>query len=303
MPVLVFIALAAAVADEPKQSQLVAQISGQPVYAAEVEAELRRAYGDTKLSAGERARLGKAALNQVIDRRLVLAALTKSGEAATKQDVDLALAQFETELKAQNLTLQQHCQKVGLTSDDIRRSLAWKLSWKRYTNKYLTPQNLEKYFDRNRREFDGTQLRLAQILIKLPEEADDAAVNAAKARAAEVRQAMSSGKPSFAEAAKQFSEAPSSQAGGDIGWIERHQPMPEDYSRAAFTLKKGDVSEPVISPFGVHLIMVLEEKPGSKTWREAEAELKPAVTLYLFRWLADKERAAVKIEYVDAAKP
>ena len=73
--------------------------------------------------------------------------------------------------------------------------------------------------------------------------------------------------------------------------------MPEDFSRTAFALKKGDVSEPLVSPFGVHLITVLEEKPGGKTWRDAENELRPAVTLYLFRWIADKERGTAKIEY------
>jgi hypothetical protein len=48
----------------------------------------------------------------------------------------------------------------------------------------------------------------------------------------------------------------------------------------------------------VHLITVLEEKPGTKTWKEVESELRPAVITYLFRWIADKERSAAKIEYV-----
>jgi parvulin-like peptidyl-prolyl isomerase len=74
--------------------------------------------------------------------------------------------------------------------------------------------------------------------------------------------------------------------------------MPEDFSRTAYLLKPGEISEPLISPFGVHLITVLEEKPGTKAWRDVEAELRPAVTLYLFRFLADKERASAKIEYI-----
>jgi hypothetical protein len=49
----------------------------------------------------------------------------------------------------------------------------------------------------------------------------------------------------------------------------------------------------------VHLVTILDEKPGERTWQQAEAELRPAVTLYLFRWLADKERAGAKIEYLD----
>jgi parvulin-like peptidyl-prolyl isomerase len=280
-----------------KPDALAARVDGTPVLVAEVEAEFRLAYGDRQFSDADRRRLLRAALDQVIDRRLVLAFLAKNQQAASKADVDLALAQFEKELKAQGQTLAQHCEKVGLTFEDLRRSLAWKLSWKRYCETYLTPQNLEKYFERYRREFDGSQLRVAQILFKLAPDADEAATAAAKNRAAQLKQDMANGKLSFADAAKQHSEAPSRDAGGDIGWIERHRPMPEDFSRTAFALKKGDVSEPLVSPFGVHLITVLEEKPGTKTWRDAETELRPTVTLYLFRWIADKERPAAKIEY------
>jgi len=275
-----------------------ARINGGPVLATEVEAEFRLAYGDRKLGEEERQQLMRAALDQVIDRRLVIAYLATSGQAASKADIDFEISQFEKSLKAQSLTLAQHCERVGLSVDDVRRSLAWKLSWKRYCEKYLTPQNLEKYFERNRREFDGTQLRVAQILFKLAADADEMAIDAAKERAAKLRQEITSGKTSFADAAKQHSQAPSRESGGDIGWIERHRPMPEDFSRVAFALKKGEVSEPLVSSFGIHLVSLLEEKPGTKTWREAESELRPAVTVYLFRWIADKERAASKIEYV-----
>jgi peptidyl-prolyl cis-trans isomerase C len=284
---------------ESKNGSVVATIDGQPVYAAEVEAELRQAYGDRELSGAERERLFQAALEQSIDRQLVLKYLTKTGEAASASDVALALAQFEKELAAQNRTLAQHCENVGLSPDDVRRAVAWKLSWKRYCEKHLTPQNLEKYFERNRRDFDGTQLRIAQVLFKA---AAEQAVQTAKERAGRLRQEITGGKISFADGAKQNSEAPSKGAGGDIGWIERNKPMPEDFSKAAFALKKGEVSEPLVSPFGIHLITVLDEKAGTKTWQDVQGELKPAVVLYLFRWIADRERGTAKIEYVSTSK-
>ena len=136
-------------------------------------------------------------------------------------------------------------------------------TWKRYCDKYLTADNLEKYFERYRREFDGTQLRVAQILFKLPASADDAAITAAKERATALREGIVSGKTAFADAAKKHSDSPSKSNGGDIGWIERHQPMPEDYSKIAFSVKKGEVSQPFVTSFGVHLISVLDEKPGT----------------------------------------
>jgi parvulin-like peptidyl-prolyl isomerase len=280
---------------------VVARVNGEPILATEVEAELRLAKVAAEGDGAGRGPLWRAAFEQVIDRQLVLSYLSRAGDAASAKDVDLALAQFENELKAQDLSLDEHCRKVGLTKVELRRSLGWKLSWKRYCDKQLTPANFEKYFNRYRRDFDGTQLRIAQILFKVAEDADEAAINTVKDRAADVRREILAGKMKFEDAAKQHSAAPSGSSGGDIGWIERHRPMPEGFSKIAFALKKGEVSEPLLTSFGVHLITVIEEKPGSRSWREAESELRPAVTLYLFRWIADQQRQTAKMEYVGQA--
>jgi parvulin-like peptidyl-prolyl isomerase len=280
-------------------AEVVAKANNEPISASEADAEFRAAFGDKQFSDEEQQRLKRAALEQVIDRRLVLAYLTKTGQAASKADVDAELARFENDLKSQNLTLAQHSQRVGLSETDIRRALAWKISWKRYCEKYVTPQNLEKYFQQHRRDFDGTQLRVAQILFKLKPAADAAAASAASEQATKLRDEIVGGKTSFADAARKHSQAPSKGDGGDIGWIERHKPMPDDFSRAAFALKTSEVSQPLPSSFGIHLITVLEEKPGTKTARDVEAELRPATIAYLFRFLADKERATAKIEYAD----
>jgi peptidyl-prolyl cis-trans isomerase C len=280
---------------------VLARLNGEPVYAAEVDRELRLAKANPAGESEADAKLRRAALDQVIDRRLVMKYLAQVGEAASSKDVDLALSQFEKELKAQNLTLEQHCQQVGFTKEDLRRSLAWKVSWKRYCDKQLSATNLEKYFVRYRRDFDGTQLRVAQIFFKLPAEASADAIAETKERASELRSEIVAGKLSFAEAAKKSSESPSRESGGDIGWIERQRPMPEDFSKTAFALKKGEISEPLVTSFGVHLVTVLEEKPGMRTWQDVEGELRPAVTLYLFRWIADKGRESGRVEYVPAA--
>lgn len=294
-----FLVASICLADDQAASRVVvASVNGQPIYSSEVDAEFRLAFGDAKFAEADKARLKKAALEQVINRRLVLAYLAKTNQAASKADVDLELARFEKELKAQNLTLAEHAKRVGLSADDIRRSLTWKLSWKRYCEKYLTPQNLEKYFQQHRQDFDGTQLHVAQILFKLATDADEAAVTAARERAAKLREEIGGDKEKFAAAARKYSESPSRDEGGDIGWIERQRPMPEDFSRAAFALKPGEVSQPLVSSFGVHLITVLEEKPGNKSWKDVESELRPATVAYLFRWIADKERGEAKIEYL-----
>jgi len=273
----------------------VAAIDGEPIFAAEVERELAEAFRNRKLEDDQRRKLLLRARDQVIDRRLVLQRLVRLGEAASPADVDYALAKLEKQVADQGVALAEHYKQLGTSRDEVRQALAWKLSWQKYLGKQLTDQNLQTYFERNRRDFDGTLLKVAHVLLK-PAGDDDAALVAAVKQAEQLRASIVGGKLSFADAAKQHSTGPSAKDGGDIGWIERREPMPEAFSAAAFALKPGEVGPPVTTSFGVHLIQVQEVKAGTKSWQDAADRLRPAVTLYLFRWLADKERETAKVE-------
>ena len=287
--------LATLIGQAPIDRTVVATIDNESIHAAEVLNEVQQAYRNQKLPGEARSSVLKRARDQVIDRRLVLRYMTRTGQAASSQDVDFALAQLEKQLTAQGITLKDHCHRIGLDVAHVRSLLAWKLSWKAYVEKHLTDQNLEKYFQRHKRDFDGTQVRVSQILLKPEASGDKAAVEAAIARAEQLRAEITAGKLSFADAAKRHSTAPSGKAGGDIGWISRHEPMPEDYSRAAFALDIGAISPPLVTSYGVHLLTATEIKPGTKTWQDVRSELKEAVTLYLFQWITNKERPAAKV--------
>jgi peptidyl-prolyl cis-trans isomerase C len=62
---------------------------------------------------------------------------------------------------------------------------------------------------------------------------------------------------SFEKLAEQFSKCPSKKKGGDLGWFGR-QMMVREFELAAFDLKKNEVSKPVKTQFGWHIIKVLE---------------------------------------------
>ena len=288
---VMFLAVSAA----PPASQVVATIDGEPVLASEAIREYEQAYGKLKVGDDEKPRLLKRALEQVIDRRLAMRRLVQLGEAASQADVDQAFSRLEKQLAAQNIKPAEHYQRIGMTPEEVRRSLLWTLSWQRYLAKQLTGENLARYFERHRRDYDGTQLKVAHILIAA-QPSDASAVQAAMAKARKARDAVVAGKQSFAEAAQAHSAGPSAKDGGDIGWIERREPMPEPFSQAAFALQAGELSQPVTTTFGVHLIQVTEVKPGQRTWQDAAEELKAAMTVHVFRWLADKERADAKVE-------
>jgi parvulin-like peptidyl-prolyl isomerase len=160
---------------------------------------------------------------------------------------------------------------------------------------------LQKFFAREKAHFDGGERRVAHILWKLPADADEASHTKLRDQAAEVRAEIVAGKTTFAAAAAKHSQAPTAAQGGDIGWIRRAEPMPEAFSRQAFQLAVDEISPPVASPFGWHLIQCLEIKPGQRTWQDARDELRIAVAQYLFAFHAQQERQRTqpKIERFD----
>jgi parvulin-like peptidyl-prolyl isomerase len=179
----------------------------------------------------------------------------------------------------------------------LRRHFAWTQTWQRYLERYVTDENLEKYFEQNRRHFDGSQLRVSHILFAAENAEDPESLNAAIQKSRQVRKSIEDGTLSFAEAAAQHSNAPTAKEGGDIGFIGRHEPMPEAFSKAAFSLEKGKISEPVVTVFGVHLIQWTDHKPGQRTWFDARRELEESITQYLFRRLADRHREEFPVEF------
>lgn len=280
----------------PPQRVVAATVGEVPVYADEVERELRRVLSGRQADENALRFLRAKTLQQLIDRQLILAWLAEKRQAATDQDVQLAQTQLEKRLAVREITLQAYTQRLGMHADDLPRALRWQLSWQRFLDRYLTDENLKNYFKDHHADFDGTQVRVAHLLLKADGN-DPGAVSDALVRAKDFQQAINAKKSTFAEAARQHSQAPSREQGGDIGFISRREPMPESFSSQAFALKKGQVSDPVISHVGVHLILCLEIRPGQKQWTDVRAALQRSVTEYLFGWASGRKRAEIPVKF------
>ncbi len=218
----------------------------------------------------------------------------------TEEELDAAQAKVVTQLEAQKTTLERFLSDRHLTRDAFRKQLAWQLLWERTMEKQLTDDVLEDYFDDHRKEFDGSEVRASHILLRAAKSNDPAVLNTTLKTAAALRAEIEAGKYTFAEAAAQFSSGPSREKEGDVGFFPRHGLMVEPFSRAAFGLPIGEISQPVLSPFGIHLIKVTEIKPGKKAWTEVREELKPPAAQALFDKLAKIERDKAKIQFTGA---
>jgi peptidyl-prolyl cis-trans isomerase C len=168
---------------------------------------------------------------------------------------------------------------------------------RKFLQRYGQPQTIEAYFKRQGRHFDGTQLRVSQILLRPKGRGDPTETRALRAQAQQLKADIEAGKLTFADAARQFSAGPSRKDGGDLGFIGRKGPMVAEFSKAAFDLEQNKISDPVITSFGVHLITVTEIKPGEKSLELVRDEVMPAFSQWLVDELIERELKTAKIEF------
>jgi peptidyl-prolyl cis-trans isomerase D len=118
------------------------------------------------------------------------------------------------------------------------------------------------YYEQNQQAYGREeQRRVRHILIQVAASASEEDAAAAQARALQA-QARIAGGEDFAAVAAQLSEDPGSASqGGDLGYFGRGMMVPE-FENAAFALTTGELSEPVRSPFGYHLIEVTDIEAG-----------------------------------------
>ena len=105
------------------------------------------------------------------------------------------------------------------------------------------------------------QTHARHILIKTSEVISAAD---AKSRLEQIRSQIENGSAKFEDMARQYSNDASAAKGGDLGWLSPGETVPE-FEHAMDALKPGEISEPVQSPFGFHLIQVLERRQEDVT--------------------------------------
>ena len=139
----------------------------------------------------------------------------------------------------------------------------------------LTDKEVEDYYNANRVTKFTTpkQARVRYIMVRLDPGADAKQKETALARANRIVAEAREGK-NFAELARKESADPSAEKGGEIGWLNQGQ-LPEALDQQIFALAKGEISEPIETPLGFHIVKV-EDIKEART--QSLAEARPVIT-------------------------
>lgn len=128
----------------------------------------------------------------------------------------------------------------------------------------LSDEEVRDYYDENLESFETPKtVEARHILIKVDQNADPETVKKARERALKIMKLAREGK-NFAELAKKYSEGPTRDKGGYLGTFKKED-MVKPFADVAFSLKAGEISEPVRTRFGWHIIKVEKVNKASTT--------------------------------------
>jgi parvulin-like peptidyl-prolyl isomerase len=151
----------------------------------------------------------------------------------------------------------------------------------------ISDAEVRAYWDENRAGFgrQAVTLRFEEITVTLKpaESARDAARSAAEGVLEELNGGLD-----FASAARQYSgDTSTREDGGDLGWFGRGR-MVASFEEAAFDAVGGELIGPIESPFGFHIIQVLDQRPEERRARH--------ILLSFERTAEDRARAQLEAE-------
>ena len=157
----------------------------------------------------------------------------------------------------------------------------------------VTEEDIRDYYESNREKFKNPKtVQARHILIKVAQNAKPEEVESAHQRAEDVLKLAREGKD-FAALARQYSEGPTKTKGGDLGTFRR-EAMVKPFADKAFSMKAGDISDPVRTRFGWHIIKVEKINPAKTlSLDEAREDIEKTLKTERSRNLAYDEAESV----------
>lgn len=223
--------------------------------------------------------LKKMVLESMIDNVLMYQIAKENGYAPSEEELDEELR--KTKERFDNTeAYQQALNQQGMSEADLRDELAVQMTkYKFEQDKFgaetkVEPSEVKEFYENNPEQFEQPeQVRASHILIKVPEDATEEDKQAAREKLMDAKERIENGEE-FSEVAREVSEGPSNERGGDLDYFGRGQMVPE-FEEAVFNMEVGQLSDIVKTSFGYHLIKKTDAKEAADVpFEEVQQDIK-----------------------------
>jgi peptidyl-prolyl cis-trans isomerase C len=141
--------------------------------------------------------------------------------------------------------------------NEFKKEMLISRYFEKYLDKQVTDQAVTNYYNTKASEYEQKKAHVAHILIRLNKTMSEPERQAKLTTAQEAYSKIRSGED-FAKVAETYSEDTiSAKKGGDLEWMKEGS-VDAHFSQTIFSMKVGDVSEPFETPFGFHIVTLIE---------------------------------------------
>jgi len=275
--------------------KVVAVVGDAEITETQVANTMRAAFQGRPVPPEAMAQVRGMVIDRMVEDLLVKQFVAGKKIVAEAKEVDAMIDKIKQQVADAGVDFTDVLQTQGLTAESLRERIASEMAFEKYAKSAVTEAKMKEYFAAHKKEFDGTQVRASHILLKYDPDSSDADKKAAQDKIAALKQEIAGG-ADFAELAKANSECPSSARGGDLDFFPRHNAMVEPFAVAAFSMKVGDVSEPIETQFGIHLLKVTDVKAGEQTFEDAQQAVADLLMGEVRQEAVEAQRKVTKVE-------
>lgn len=289
------------------QQKIAAHVNGKTITYQDLDTEFRartQVPFETVQDDPRAQTLRKQILEQLIDEEILLGEAKRRKFQVTAEMVDERIENIRSRFPSEEAftqalssrgittgTLKAHIHEGLLRQQIIDQEVLQKVS--------VSPEELQSFFQEHKDDYVQEEaVHARHILFRVAADASPEDNEKVQNRATAVLAKAKKGED-FAKLAAEFSEGPTKDRGGDLGYFGRGK-MLKPFEEAAFKLKAGEISDPVRTRFGYHIIKVEERKEAKRlSYEEAEGQVRQKVTeekaIALYREYVTTLRSKAKV--------
>ena len=211
-----------------------------------------------------RQRLQPRVLHQMIDEKIEVQEARRLNVTVTKEEIDDAIAGIEQRNNMSKGGLEGYLKRVGIPRTTLAEELTAEIAWSKVVRNQLSEdvsvsdEEINEATAQIKEDAGQPQSHVAEIYLAIDNPSQEQDV---EHLANQLIQQIRAG-ANFSAVAQQFSQSPSSAAGGDVGWVTPSQ-LPPLLGKALGKMKPGEMSYPLQTPGGYYILYMIDRRiPG-----------------------------------------
>ena len=274
LSLVVLLACASSVRAKPPApiEPAIAKVNGVVIPKRVFDDELAKIVSSGEIPLDRKGRIAENIVKRLVEEELIAQAVKRAKIVVSQADIDVSFREYKERFQSEE-QFQNYLQHGKVTIETIhkrirdRRALELLLA----PRMKVTRAEALDFYEKNERFYTETAgIHAGHILFKLPEEATNEELSAVNEMVKLALAALAAGED-FTAVATRMTEGPSE--GGDLGWFSEGR-MVQEFEDVAFKLRVGEVSGPVRTRFGIHIIKLFGRREDrKKSFDEVEPQI------------------------------